>query len=1041
MKSYTSISQKYRHVSLSAILCCGAAFLPSVANAQAKGLASYCDPLPAGYLYRASEMLKTGNPRGTLDQIAASTDGFDCLSPDQQAEYLGDKGAALFECGNPECIPVLLRVVSEFPTSPQATQALLTVGDWYWYSKDWHASLEYFEKVDIQNLATEQRNLYTYRKALACLNCGLTEKAAPLFESLKGQKDFKRAADYYSAYILYLNGDYDTAYEMMKSLAEDTPDLSSPTAVSNSGRSNRKKISAHPNLVPSGSNYKSDGIEPLYYMTQIEYLRGNYDDVISHASTLMTKRPVEELLPELHRVAGLSYFKKGDMSTARGHLEEFVNTTDSPNDDALYALAATEYSDGDYSEARKHFQSLTDAKNMIAQGAYLYLGQISEREGDLNAAAIEFKKAADMAFDPNVAETALYNYIVVNSKGGNVPFASSIAMHEDFLQKYPSSAYTSKVEESLASAFFHENNYSKALEAINRVKQPSAGTLATKQKILYKLGCSEISVGQLKSAIEHLRSAADMADSDTNLASEANLWLGEALYRTGDYTAAISAYEKALRGSISESNRLMARYGLAYSQFQNQNWSEAEKNFASIADNSRASAEIKGDALVREADCLLYLKQYSRSGAKYKSAIESHVGDTDYAAFRHAVVAGLTADTNTKMKELDSFLSQRSGSKWTPEVLLEAGKTMAALDRPDKAAPYFERLRKEYPQNNQSRAGAMQLALSYMKQGETSKAEEAYKDIIRTWPTSEEASLANDDMRRIAASNGTLMEYAQFLSGIKGAPQINPDEMDAITFEAAETAYADNPEATERLEKYVEQYPDGRYLANALMDLAEAADNSGDSDKTLSYLNRLLSARGDSPQVPAALYLKAELLEDAGHKPAALETFLALEQKGGLDFAAEATAGVMRNTTDAKQRTDYARRLIAMGGVSAEDAEDARFYEASGLLHGDDSDAGIKALATLAENPDNISGAKAAVELGEWYLANGNSKEALEMLEKFTDAGSVHAYWLARGFIALADAYKAEGNEYLAKEYIKSLRDNYPGDEPDIIQAIESRLN
>lgn len=1043
MKRFRKNSTQTSRMRLTAMMSLGSAIIPAIALGQAHGTTDYTDPLAPGYIYRASKMLSTGNAQGTLDQLQATADDFKGFTPELKAKWLANEGAALFERKDPECVLILTRIANEYPTLPEATQALLTIGDWYWYEKDWHKAIERYDEVDLNTLGKEQRNLYTYRKALAYLYCGLPEQATPLFESLKGMSDYNRAAEYYSAYINYLQGDYDQAYNKFRQLVDDAADngVSNNTSSSKAGRAKAKRGNHQPAMTPGNGNYISDGIEPLYYMTQIEYLRGNYDDVISHASTLMAKRPVEELLPELHRVTGLSYFKKGDMSTARGHLEEFVNTTDSPNDDALYALAATEYSDGDYSDARKHFQSLTDAKNMIAQGAYLYLGQISEREGDLNAAAMEFKKAADMAFDPNVAETALYNFIVVNSKGGNVPFASSIAMHEDFLQKYPSSAYTSKVEESLASAFFHENNYSKALEAINRVKQPSAGTLATKQKILYKLGCSEISVGQLKSAIEHLRSAADMADSDPNLASEANLWLGEALYRTGDYTAAISAYEKALRGSISESNRLMARYGLAYSQFQNQNWSEAEKNFASIADNSRASAEIKADALVREADCLLYLKQYSRSRAKYKSAIDSHVGDTDYAAFRHAVVAGLTADTNTKMKELDSFLSQRSGSKWTPEVLLEAGKTMAALDRPDKAAPYFERLRKEYPQNNQSRAGAMQLALSYMKQGETSKAEEAYKDIIRTWPTSEEASLANDDMRRIAASNGTLMEYAQFLSGIKGAPQIDPDEMDAITFEAAETAYADNPEATEKLEKYVEQYPDGRYLANALMDLAEAADNAGDSDKTLSYLNRLLSARGDSPQVPAALYLKAELLEDAGHKPAALETFLALEQKGGMDFAAEATAGVMRNTTDAKQRTDYARRLIAMGGVSAEDAEDARFYEASGLLHGDDSAAGIKALATLAENPDNISGAKAAVELGEWYLANGNSKEALEVLEKFTDAGSVHAYWLARGFITLADAYKAEGNEYLAKEYIKSLRDNYPGDEPDIIQAIESRLN
>ena len=52
----------------------------------------------------------------------------------------------------------------------------------------------------------------------------------------------------------------------------------------------------------------------------------------------------------------------------------------------------------------------------------------------------------------------------------------------------------------------------------------------------------------------------------------------------------------------------------------------------------------------------------------------------------------------------------------------------------------------------------------------------------------------------------------------------------------------------------------------------------------------------------------------------------------------------------------------------------------------------------------------------------------------------MQAYWLARGFISLAEAYHADGNDYLAVEYLKSLRDNYPGDEPDIREAIDSRI-
>ena len=1004
-----------------------AAMTPTV-MAQGTGTVSSADPLAPGYVYRASRMLSTGNPLGALDQTDASADDFRFLSPDQQAEWLAARGCALFERGDATCVDVLTTLATEHPASGKATQALLTLGDWYWYHADWHDAIEWYAKVDIKALGPGQRKLYSYRKALAYIKCGLPESALPLLASIAPDPEYARAAKFYNAYIHYLDKDYDTAYRMMEEVAEE----SSVSATSTGGRLNTARRQAQ---------YVSDGIEPLYYMAQIEYLRGDYDDVISHATTLIKDNPVEQLLPELHRVMGLSYFKKGDMAAARPHLQEFAASVESPNDDALYALGAVQYADGDLQEAERNLRGLTDRNNDLAQGAYLYLGQIAERKGDMNAAAMAFAKAAGMAFDPGVAETASYNHIVALTKGGNAPFASNITMLESFIERYPDSRYASDVQESLAAAYFYENDYHKALNSINKVRNPSKATLASKQKILYKLGTSEITSGALDAAANHLREAADMRDTDPRLANESRLWLGEALYGAGDYNGAEAAYRTALKGDLTSDNSVAARYGLAYSQFKQRKWSDAQKNFANVAESNSAQASMKGDALTRDADCLLYMGDYQKAGAKYLRASREGGGDQDYAAFRYAVVCGLTEGTDSKMRKLNAFLKDKPGSKWTSEVLLEAGKTMAALDMPDKAAPYFERLTHEYPKDTKSRTGALSLALAYMKQGETEKAKNAYREVIGKWPTSEEASMANDDMRRICAADGSLIEYAHYLSSIEGAPQIDSDEMDAITFEAAETAYAADQANTGPLERYIANFPEGRYLANALMDLAEAADSEGDASKTLIYLDRLLTKRGDSPQVPAALFLKADLLENAGEVAKAYASYQALEQQGGAEFAPEAIAGVMRTTSDPQQRADYARRLLSMGGVSAEDAEEARFYEASGLLHSERSSAGEEALRRLASSPNSLSGAKAAVELGDWYLSRGDIKNALSTLEAFTDAGSVHAYWLARGFISLADAYHADGNDYLAVEYLKSLRDNYPGDEADIAKAIASKIN
>ena len=97
-------------------------------------------------------------------------------------------------------------------------------------------------------------------------------------------------------------------------------------------------------------------------------------------------------------------------------------------------------------------------------------------------------------------------------------------------------------------------------------------------------------------------------------------------------------------------------------------------------------------------------------------------------------------------------------------------------------------------------------------------------------------------------------------------------------------------------------------------------------------------------------------------------------------------------------------------------------------------------LSRIASNPKSLSGAKAAVELGQYYIEKGNVNNAEKVLTAFTEAGSPHEYWLARGFIALADVYHMRNKDYLAAEYLKSLRDNYPGGEADIQEMITTRL-
>ena len=61
-------------------------------------------------------------------------------------------------------------------------------------------------------------------------------------------------------------------------------------------------------------------------------------------------------------------------------------------------------------------------------------------------------------------------------------------------------------------------------------------------------------------------------------------------------------------------------------------------------------------------------------------------------------------------------------------------------------------------------------------------------------------------------------------------------------------------------------------------------------------------------------------------------------------------------------------------------------------------------------------------------------------MNRLIDANPPHDYWLARGFILLSDVLRRKGSEFVADEYLRSLRQNYPGNESDIFRMIDERL-
>lgn len=970
-------------------------------------------PLAAGYLERARIMLGEGNYAGVIDQLKhLDTQGARLNGTDlEDCTYL--LALALYERADADCVDLLREFAEQYPASPQAMPARLAAADYFFFAHRYGSALEAYEDIDYSRINPSDRPLYDYRKALSMVKSGHYDEAATIFARLRDNRRFNLPSDYYLAYIDYINGKTDQAFREFSEVEK---------------RLDGKHI---------------DGIAPAYYMAQIEYSRGEYEKVIADGRRLLREQGVDELLPETKRIIGLSYFKTGNYDKATPYLTDYIFTPGlTPAADAVYALGVINYEAGDLEEAGRRFASLTDLDNDLAQSAYLYLGQIAVREGDSNAAAVSFEQASRMNYDRDVTETALFNHIAARTHGGNIPFSSSIEPLESFLRQFPTSKYAPQVQEYLATAYFNEKDYQRALESINRISRPSQRVTEAKQKILYELGVEAMSNNNPSAARRYLGECVEI-NADKAVKAQAWLWLGDAEYALGNYARADKCYSTFLSSEKRSANATLAKYNRAYARLLDGRYADAAASFAdAMKSDPLLPGRLMDDALVRMADAQYYNGQYKLALKNYTTAIDNGSQDADYALYRRAVMYGLDGNIQLKIKELSSMPSRFPESRWLADALLEKGQTYASLGDTQNAVLAFEQLRGSYRHTAQARKGMLNLAIAYMEARQPQKAEEAYREVISKWPTSEEAMLANDDLRRYHAANGGLQEYALFLRSVPDAPQIDADEMERLSFEGAEQRYADTNGDATMLESYVAAYPNGRYLSQALLDIATSQDENGNSGAALKALDTLLERRGDAPQVPEALLLKAQILEEQGitsHKEA-LAAYKELERRGGSEYAADAYAGIMRTTDKDAEKMKYARLVKNSGGLSADEREEAELYEASAMLKSGDRKAAETTLRRLASNPKSLSGAKAAVALGQHYLDSGNVTDAEKTLTAFTDAGSPHEYWLARGFIALADVYHARNKDYLAVEYLKSLRDNYPGNELDIRDMIASRL-
>ena len=983
-----------------------------VGSHMASGQRSYQFDAPNRLFVEGKELFSLKNYSGCIDKLEAykqhSTDA-DLI---QEADYMLVYSA--YEQGRPNAVELLKDYLDVYPASRHADEVNFLIGSAHFGQGEYQKAIFWFNESTIDMLSQEQQEVYCFRLAYSLLQIGDMEKARGYFARIEqiGTK-YREASTYYVAYIDYATGKYNNALVEFTRL-KDLPD------------------------------YKE---RSLYYITQIYFIQNKYEKVISEGKELLASYPDSENNSEVYRIMGNAYYHLGNEDQAINMLSKYVSSTDSPLRGDLYILGVCYYNKGNYSSAVNALGRTVRENDALSQNAYLYLGQSYLKLKDKNNARMAFEAAATSSFDKQVKEAAMYNYALLIHETAFTGFGESVTIFEDFLNDFPNSKYADKVNDYLVEVYLTTKNYQAALNSIDKIKHPSTKILEAKQDILFQLGTQAFTNMELDKAVDLFSRAISLGAYNLESRNDAYFWRGESYYRQGEYNKAISDYRTYLNNTRQRNTDMyaLAHYNLGYSYFKLKEYGEALNRFRQYVNlESNQQTPAYADAYNRIGDCLFHNRQFAMAEENYTRAAQLQPSAGDYSVYQKGFLLGLQKDYKGKISVMDRLIREFPESQYVDDALFEKGRSYVLLDNNQAAAASFEQLMRDFPQSSLARKAGVQLGLIYFNDNQPEKAADAYKSVISNYPGSEEAKVALQDLKSVYIELNDINSFAAYANSLGGNVRFEVSEQDSLTYLAAEKLFmrGDNEGARRSLTNYLQTFPQGAFSSNANFYLASIAFAKKDLEEAKRLFSLVLES-GDTKFREESWARKAEIEYLDKDYAAAMESFKHLQAVAENPENKEAAKlGLMRCaelTGQPQEALLAANDLLKEPKLSPEIMSEARYVRAKAYISLKQENKALADLKEISKDTRTIHGAEAKYLLAQLYYDNKDDKNAETVLMNFIENGTPHQYWLARGFILLADIYIRQGDDFQARQYLTSLQNNYKGDD-EIAAMIEDRL-
>lgn len=907
--------------------------------------------------------------------------------------------------------------LEQYPYTPYSDEIYLMEGVLHVEKEKYKQATKAFAKVNGKNLSRETQPMLLFYWGYALLKQENYEKALSYLLRVKQKESlYTPHARYYAGYCYYCTKDFQNALAEFLSV---------------------QHLAGYQQIVP-------------YYLVQIDYAQGNYEQVYTRANQLLDTFPDNKHNYELHRMLGEMYYQDSAYNDAIQHLEAYHTLTleqeREPLRSDIYLLGVANYKVGKYQEAIQQLKNIKEQKDSISESTYLHLGHSYLRVGEEEKAKLSYAAAMRLNINSRVREEAMYNYVQITYLQGSA-LGDNITAFQDFLREYPNTKYTNNVYALMADMYMNSKNYKAAYDALVGIKQPDAKMQETIQFLRYQLGIDAFLQGNMKEAANWMTQVIKNEKKSSHYKTEAYYMRAESRYRMLQYPACIEDIEAFVKQSNApkSKNYTTALYLKAYALFNQQLLKQAEYVFRQYISQADSTQTLFTDALNRLGDCLFSSRQFDDAVATYERAIRLGNYATDYALFQQGYALGLLHRYPEKIQKMGQLSSRYPRSDYADDALYETARAHLQLDQNEEAIKMYTRILGQYPNSNKAAKAALELSMTYRTLKQYDKAIQAYKNTIQKYAGSEEAYAALEGLEQVYVETNNISDYLAYTKTLNKINMRTSSQEDSLVYVTAELQYimGNYEEAAAGMTTYITSFcPGGRYCVTALYYAANSFYQLRKYDAAQEQYSALAAIEGN-PYMEEACMRSAEIAYDKEeYKTAAYYFQQMLRVASSSSMRITAQLGILRcnqHEGNIEAVIAAATQLLEQDQLTDNIRQEALYYRAKAHLSNQQYGLAVVDLTPLSKEVRTPMGAEAKYQLANAYFQLGSVELAEEEVMSFTQMQTTQQYWLAKSLILLSDINVQRNDIFQAKQYLLALQSNYQ-QQDDIITIIADKL-